>query len=84
VGLKMAVLYIGHSYSQWTGSHHLENFKTINMKKLIPIIIIALFASSCSKYINTGGGGCGVWMPKKYTGTYKAPNTNFRRLTGVH
>ncbi len=54
------------------------------MKKLIPIIIIALFASSCSKYINTGGGGCGVWMPKKYTGTYKAPNTNFRRLTGVH
>lgn len=55
------------------------------MKKLILILIVALFTmSSCSRYVNTGGGGCGVWMPKKYTGTYKAPNTNYRRLTGVH
>lgn len=22
--------------------------------------------SSCSRYVNAGGGGCGVWMPKKF------------------
>lgn len=37
------------------------------MKKFMLILIIALFTmSSCSRYVNTGGGGCGVWMPKKF------------------
>lgn len=55
------------------------------MKKLILMLIVVLFTmSSCSKYINTGGGGCGVWMPKKYTGTYKVPSQSWRKLTGVH
>jgi hypothetical protein len=56
------------------------------MKKLIPIIIviIALFMSSCSRYTNGGGGGCGVWYPKKYTGTYTPKNTSWRGTSGVH
>jgi hypothetical protein len=44
------------------------------MKKLIVLSVIVLITlSSCSRYINTGGGngGCGAWMPKKYSG--KAP-----------
>ena len=56
------------------------------MKKLLFIIIIGLFMSSCTRYIQggSGGNGCGVWMPKKYTGTYKHAYTGWRYKTGVH
>ena len=54
------------------------------MKKLLFIIIVGLFMTSCSRYTNLGGGGCGVWTPKKYTGTYKVPNNSWRYRTGVH
>jgi hypothetical protein len=36
------------------------------MKKFLSAVIIIIFLSSCSRYINTGGGGCGVWHPKKF------------------
>ena len=39
------------------------------MKKLfvfIASVIIILSFSSCNRYINGGGGGCGVWMPRKF------------------
>jgi hypothetical protein len=55
------------------------------MKKITLILIIALFTmSSCSRYVNTGGGGCGVWMPKKYTGAYKPQYTEWRYKTGAY
>lgn len=53
------------------------------MKKLIFIIIIGLFMSSCSRYMNSGGGGCGVWMPKKYSGAAPKMRTG-ARLVSVH
>jgi hypothetical protein len=38
------------------------------MKKLIPAVIIIIFLSSCgsSRYVNSGGGGCGAWHPRKF------------------
>lgn len=40
-------------------------------KNILFAIMIIIFLSSCSRYTNGGGGGCGVWFPKKYTGTPK-------------
>ena len=49
------------------------------MKKLLFILIIGLFMSSCSRYTGiSGGNGCGVWYPKKYTGTYKVQSNSYR------
>lgn len=52
------------------------------MKKLIFIVIVGLFMSSCNKYVNSGGGGCGVWHPKKYKGAAPKMRTN-ARLTSI-
>jgi len=55
------------------------------MKKLLFIIVLGLFMTSCSTYMNAGGGGCGVWMPKKYSGAAKQPrNWSSYYRTGVH
>ena len=35
-------------------------------KSILFLIIVIITLSSCSRYVNTGGGGCGVWMPKKF------------------
>jgi len=35
-------------------------------RKLLGFIAVLILMSSCSRYINAGGGGCGVWMPKKF------------------
>jgi len=40
-------------------------------KNIIFAVIIIIFLSSCGSIRNMGGGGCGVWMPKKYTGVPK-------------
>lgn len=48
------------------------------MKKLIVILIVGLFMTSCTRYAYERGGTCGVWYPKKYTGTYKVSNQNYR------
>jgi hypothetical protein len=48
------------------------------VKKLLGIAIVIGMLSSCSSYRNVGGGGCGVWMPKKYNGA--AP----KMRTGAH
>lgn len=83
IALLMLAAQFGFSqYSTITYYH----FKSKIMKKLIPIIIviIALFMPSCSRYTNGGGGGCGVWYPKKYTGTYTPKNTSWRGTSGVH
>ena len=48
------------------------------VKKLLGIAIVIGMLSSCSSYRNMGGGGCGVWMPKKYNGA--AP----KMRTGAH
>jgi hypothetical protein len=53
-------------------------------KSILFLIIVIITLSSCSRYVNTGGGGCGVWMPKKYTGAYKPQYTGWRYKTGVH
>jgi hypothetical protein len=61
-------------------------------KSIILSTIILILFSSCSRYINTGGGGCGVWMPKKFGNDrahmrkmnwVKNPNSA-RYKTGVH
>lgn len=36
------------------------------MKKLLGLIVIVIMFSSCSPYVSGGGGGCGVWFPKKF------------------
>lgn len=54
------------------------------MKKLLLSILVLMLLSSCSKYTNLGGGGCGVWVPKKYKGTHKPQYTGWRYKTGVH
>lgn len=39
------------------------------MKKIIIPLIVLIFLSSltsCSRYVNAGGGGCGTWYPKKF------------------
>ena len=53
------------------------------MKKLIFIIIIGLFMSSCNRYVNTGGGGCGVWHPKKYSGAAPKMRSG-ARIVSIH
>lgn len=43
------------------------------MKKLIVLSVIILISlSSCSRYINNGGGGCGSWHPRKFEKDKKA------------
>jgi accessory colonization factor AcfC len=56
------------------------------MKKLIIILIMGLFMSSCMTggKINLGGGGCGHWVDKEFTGTYKHKSSSYRYRTGVH
>lgn len=40
--------------------------------------------SSCTRYAYERSGKCGVWYPKKYTGTYKEPKQSYRNIKGVH
>lgn len=40
--------------------------KLISMKKLLCFTCILIFLSSCNRYVNGGGGGCGHWYPKKF------------------
>jgi hypothetical protein len=41
------------------------------LKKLFGLAVILSVMASCNTIRNVGGGGCGVWMPKKYTGMPK-------------
>jgi hypothetical protein len=42
------------------------------LKKILGLAIIISVMASCNRYTGTSNGkGCGVWMPKKYSG--KAP-----------
>jgi hypothetical protein len=34
--------------------------------KLLGFFLFTLIMSSCTRYVNSGGGGCGVWHPKKF------------------
>jgi hypothetical protein len=47
-------------------------------KKLLGFLAVLILMSSCTRYINGGGGGCGVWMPKKFTGTYTVKSERYR------
>jgi hypothetical protein len=53
-------------------------------KKLLGFLAVIIIMSSCSRYTNGGGGGCGVWYPKKYSGDYTPRNTSWRSASGVH
>ena len=54
------------------------------MKKLLFIIIIGLFMSSCSTYTSISNGkGCGVWYPKKYNGAAPKMRSG-ARLTSMY
>jgi hypothetical protein len=56
------------------------------MKKLLFIIIIGLFMSSCSTYINVGEGGrCKVPAPRKFERTKVFPTRSHPMYRmGVH
>ena len=41
------------------------------LKKLLGLAVIVTVMSSCNTIRNVGGGGCGVWMPKKFSGMPK-------------
>lgn len=44
-----------------------QNFNVMNLfKKLLGFFAVIIIMSSCSRYVNAGGGGCGVWHPKKF------------------
>ena len=53
-------------------SHKTKNSIMQMLKKLLGLAIICFMFSSCGGYtVMSNGKGCGVWMPKKYSG--KAP-----------
>ncbi len=57
------------------------------MKKLIIIVIIGLFMSSCSPYVNVGGEGgrCKVMAPRKFEKTRSFPSRSHPMYrAGVH
>jgi hypothetical protein len=51
--------------------------------KLLSFFLFTLIMSSCSRYVNSGGGGCGVWHPKKYSGAAPKMRSG-AKLVSIH
>jgi hypothetical protein len=44
------------------------------MKKTMLVLLLGIFTlTSCSHYVNGGGGGCGHWYPRKFEKTKVFP-----------
>jgi len=57
------------------------------MKKLLFVVVLGLFMSSCSYYVNVSGnkGGCKVLAPRKFEKTKFFPTRNHPMYrVGVH
>lgn len=54
-------------FKQSLNNNSKQNLSIMKLfKKLLGFLAVLILMSSCSRYINNGGGGCGAWYPRKF------------------